>query len=179
MRNQIIATAVTALILFFWQFLSWGLIGIHASNMQYTPNQDAVLECLSQNLEEGEYFLPNVRPGASAEDSEAAMSAALGKPWATISYHDSLNDRMGMNLVRGLIVDLLAAFLLVWLLLKISNLSFGTAIMASLAVGFIGYLTIPYLDTIWFETNSIGYLVDTILQWGLIGAWLGWFLTRK
>ena len=50
MRNQIVATLVAALILFIWQFLSWGLINIHASEMSYTPKQDSVLQFLSQNL---------------------------------------------------------------------------------------------------------------------------------
>ena len=178
MRKQITASLVAALILFIWQFLSWSLISVHGSEMQYTPNQDAILEYLSENLEEGSYFLPTVRPGATAEEMEAAMQEAEGKPWAQISYHSVLENNMGLNLVRGFVVDIVAAFLLVWLLLKIETLTFSTAITASLAVGFIGYLTIPYLNSIWFESETWGYLIDTIVQWGLIGGWLGWYLTR-
>ena len=179
MRNQIIASLVAALILFFWQFLSWGLINIHGSEMQYTPNQDAILEHLSQNLEEGTYFLPTHRPGATTEEMEAAMNDAMGKPWAQISYHDSFNNNMGLNLVRGFVVDLVAAFILIWLLLKFETLTFSTAVMASLGVGFIGYLTIPYLNSVWFESSTWGHLIDTVVQWGLIGGWLGWYLTKK
>jgi hypothetical protein len=54
-----------------------------------------------------------------------------------------------------------------------------TSIQASIAVGIIGYLTIPYLNTIWFETSSMGYLVDALVQWGLVGVWLGWYLPRN
>jgi hypothetical protein len=32
---------------------------------------------------------------------------------------------------------------------------------------------------VWMETDSTGYLVDTIAQWGLVGVWLGWWLNRK
>jgi hypothetical protein len=46
-------------------------------------------------------------------------------------------------------------------------------------VGGIGYLTIPYLNSIWFDNNSMGYLIDWLVQWGVVGAWLGWWLTRK
>lgn len=179
MRNQIIATLVAALILFVWQFLSWSLINIHGSEMQYTSNQDSILEFLSTNLEEGSYFLPTVRPGATSEEMESAMSEATGKPWAQISYHDSMSNNMGLNMIRGFVVDVVAAFLLVWLLLKFENLTFSTAVMASLAVGFIGYLTIPYLNSIWFESETWSYVIDTVVQWGLIGGWLGWYLTRK
>jgi hypothetical protein len=86
---------------------------------------------------------------------------------------------MGMNMFRGFTVDLVAAFLLTWLLLKFQNLNFGTAIQASIAVGLISYLTIPYLNSIWFEGNTVEHLIDAIGQWGLIGVWLGWWLPRK
>jgi len=46
-------------------------------------------------------------------------------------------------------------------------------------VGLIGYLTIPYLNSIWFETNSIGHLIDAFVSWGLVGIWLGWWLPRR
>lgn len=179
MRNQIVATLVAALILFIWQFLSWGLINIHASEMSYTPKQDSVLQFLSQNLEEGSYYMPTVRPGATSEEMEAAMTKAAGKPWALVSYHDSLNFSMGMNLIRGFVIDVVAAFLLIWILLKFAELTFSTVLLASIAVGLIGYLSFPYLNSIWFPANTFAYLADAVVEWGLVGAWLGWFLTRK
>lgn len=180
MTKQIIATLVGGIILFLWQFLSWSMLNIHGSEMAYTPKQEAVLAALAATgLEEGQYFMPNVPPGTSREEGQAAMEAAYGKPWATISYHKSMSDSMTMNMVRAFAVDLVAAFLLIWLLGKIDGLTFGTAVMASLAVGVLGYLTIPYLNSVWFETSSLGHLVDAFGQWGLLGVWLGWFLTRK
>jgi hypothetical protein len=53
------------------------------------------------------------------------------------------------------------------------------AFQACVAVGIIGYLTIPYLNSVWFEGSSMGYLVDALVQWGLVGAWLGWWLPKK
>lgn len=179
MRKQLIALIVGALILFFWQFLSWSVINVHGAESQYTPNQDAILEVLSQNLEEGQYMLPTYPPGASSEEAMRAMEEAAGKPWATINYHESMDMGMGLNLVRGFVVDFLAVFLLVWLLSKFEQVDFRNALLASLAVGLIGYLTIPYLNSIWFKTNTIGYVVDLLVQWGLIGAWLGWYMPRN
>lgn len=42
---------------------------------------------------------------------------------------------MGMNMVRGFVVDLLAAWLLTWLLLKFGSINLSTAVQASVAVG--------------------------------------------
>ncbi len=178
MKKQLIASLVGGLILFFWQFLSWSMLNVHAAEFQYSANQDRVLEALSQNLEEGHYFMPGVPPGSSPEAEQAAMENSMGKPWAMVSYHKSMDMSMGMNMFRGFMVDWLAAFLLVWLLLKFAQLDFRTCLFAALAVGAIGYLSISYLNSVWFESNSIGHLIDTVVQWGLVGVWLGWYLNR-
>lgn len=106
------------------------------------------------------------------------MNERIGKPWAMVSYHDSLSNNMGMNMFRGFVIDFISAFLLAWLLMKMANLTFQTSVIASLAIGLIGYFTINYLNSVWFETNSIPDLIDAIVQWGLTGAWMGWWLTK-
>lgn len=179
MKKQLIATLVGGIILFVWQFLSWALVNIHEKEFSYTPNQDKIMQVLAENLQEGEYLLPTAPPNSTPEQQQAIMESSAGKPWASISYHKSLNTDMGMPMIRAFVIDLLSVFLLVWLLLQFSNLQFRSALLAALAVGIIGYLTIPYLSSIWFEKNSLTYLMDAVVQWGLIGAWLGWWLTKK
>lgn len=176
MKKQLIASLVGAVILFLWQFLSWSLLNVHGSEFKYAANQDKVMEALTQNLQAGSYLMPQAPPGSSQEEQQKAME---NKPWAMVSYHNPMNMSMGMNMFRGFVVDFVAIFLLVWLLLKSANLDFKTALLGSLAVGAIGYLTIPYLNSIWFESNTLGYVVDTVVQWGAVGAWLGWWLTKK
>ncbi|MEZ4918055.1 MAG: hypothetical protein R2792_03025 [Saprospiraceae bacterium] len=180
MKKQIIGTLVAGIIIFFWQFVSWTFSGVHTTEMQYTAKQDAIMETLAaQGLEDGTYYIPQAPPGSTAEEHQKLMEDAMGKPWAVVTYRKAYNASMGMNMSRGMAVDLLAAFLLIWLLMKIPGLDFKTCIQGAFAVGAIGYLTIPYLDAIWFETNSMGYLIDLVVQWGLVGAWLGFWLPRK
>ncbi len=180
MKKQLIAILVGGIILFIWQFLTWSLLNVHGNETKYTPNQARIMETLSQNLPEaGSYMLPQPPPGSSQAEKQAFMENASSTPWASIVYHKNFNTNMGMNMLRGILVDWLAVFLLVWLLLKFANLDFKTVLLTSLAVGIIGYLTISYLYTIWFDTSSIGQLIDTFVQWGLTGTWLGWWLTRK
>ena len=180
MKKQLIATLVGGIILFVWQFLSWSLVNVHSAEFKYTANQDRIMEALSQNLtENGSYMLPQAPPGSSQAEQQAYMEGVASKPWAMVNYHKSFDTNMGMNMLRGILVDWVAVFLLIWVLLKFVNLNFKTVLLASLAVGAIGYLTIPYLNTIWFNTNSIGYLIDAVAQWGLTGVWLGWWLTKR
>lgn len=178
MKKALIGTLVGGLIIFIWQFLSWAALNLHGSEQEYTANQDIILECLSENLEEGNYFLPTVPPGTSQADMEVMMKEAEGQPWALVSYRESFSTNMGVNLIRGFVVDLIAVYLLIWIFMKIETPSFPTILLASVNVGLIGYLTIPYLNTIWFEGPTMGYLIDSVVQWGLVGAWLGWWLNR-
>lgn len=180
MSKTLIGTIVGALIIFFWQFASWSALGVHSAETQYNPQQDKIMAFLAENnVAEGEYMLPTLAPGFTAEEEQAFMASMAGKPWAKLSYHKAYNVNMGMNLFRGLTIDLLSVFLLCWILLKFAHLDFMTALLGSLAVGAIGYMTIPYLNSIWFEGNTTGYIIDTLVQWGLVGAWLGWWLPRK
>jgi hypothetical protein len=178
MKKMIIGALVGSIILFIWQFLSWSLINIHSSQMQHTDKQDVILEVLNENLDEGSYFLPNLPPGATAEESAAYMKESEGKPWAIISYHKEMTNNMGMSMFRGWAVDFISAWLLCWILLQYASRTFSNTLLTALAVGMIGYLTINYLNSIWFENNTIPDLIDAVVGWGLVGAWLGWWLNR-
>ena len=180
MKKTIIATFVAGLILFLWQFASWGPLLVHGSGMQYTPKQDALLKVMAdEGLEEGAYFLPNVPQSATNEEMTALHESMPGKPWAQVSYHKAHNFSFPMNLFRGFVIDILVAFILVWILMSNRDNTFKHSLLTSVGVGLIGYFTISYLDSIWFESNSIPYLIDAIVSWGLVGCWLGWFLNRK
>jgi hypothetical protein len=179
MKKLIVGAVVAAIIVFVWQFLSWSMLNIHGASFQYSENQDEILECLNGKLDDGSYFLPTVAPGTSSADREAYMANMVDKPWAIINYHSSFGNSMGMNMARGFFANLVATLLLCWVLLKIPNLGFKDTIFASVAIGLIGYLTISYINSAWFETSSIGYLIDTLVGWGLVGAWLGWWLNRE
>jgi len=178
MKKKIIGALVGGLILFIWQFLSWSVTGLHSSQMAYAENQDAVMEVLTENLEEGSYFLTTVPKDKPSEKAQNYMKDQEGKPWAIISYYEEMNTNMPVNMIRGFVVNILAVFLLCWILLQFSNLTFNNALLASLAVGFIGYLTVNYINSIWFEGNTIPDLIDVVVGWGATGLWLGWWLRR-
>jgi hypothetical protein len=179
MKKLLIAALVGGFILFAWQSLSWSMMDVHASEMSYTSQQDEILKTMADvGLPEGTYFLPTAPPGSSFEVQTAVQERAIGKPWARISYHDQFEMDMGSRLFRGYTVNFLVVILLAWVLLKFEDLDFSSALIASLCVGAIGYFTFPYLENIWFSEGTMGYLIDTVVQWSLVGAWLGWYLPR-
>lgn len=181
MMRNVIAALVAGLLIMVWQTASHTFLQLHASQEQYTPNQEAILKVLSENLDKkGQYYLPNVPPGTSMEEMGKAMEAASGKPYASILYNPVMDTNMGANIGRGLGTNIILAFVLVWLLGKLKVQSFAGILSACLALAFITFCFYPYPGYIWYQTNGIWVeLGDSLAAFGLAGIWLGWFMTRK
>jgi hypothetical protein len=180
MKKSLIGAIVGGIIIFIWQFLSWPLINFHKSVQQYTPKQDAVMAVLNSNLEEGGYLMPAIPEGSSKEEHEKAMKDAEGKPWATVQYHKSWENNMVMNMIRGLIVNIISVWLLCRILLRFNQPSFGSIFTASLFTGFIIFLNVPYINHIWYQTFDVwAHFLDAIVSWSIVGLWLGWWLPRN
>lgn len=180
MNKLIIGGIVGGVMIFIWQFLSWGPLNLHKSQQRYTPKQDTILAFLNEQFsEDGFYYMPGLPEGASGDEYQKAMELNVGKPWAQIYYHKAWNTNMGMNMARGLMVNIVAALLLCWILLKIPENNFLNTLLIAFCVGMMSYLTTSYTSSIWFETPSMPDLLDAIMSWGLCGAWLGWWLNRN
>ncbi len=178
--KTLIGSLVGGLLVFIWQFMSWALINIHESEQKYTEKQDSIIQFLSQQgLEDATYMVPRPAPGASQQEQEAFMTSTTGKPWAMISYRNTQSHDMVMPMVRGLIVDIVAVFLLCWLLGKIPSITMSQAILVSVCIAIIGYLTTEYTQSIWYKYSTAAHLIDAIGCWTLCGAWLGWWINRK
>lgn len=181
MLNKVIGAVVAGILIMAWQTASHTFLQLHASQEQYTPNQDALLKVLSENLDKkGQYYLPNVPPGTPMEEMEKSMELAMGKPYATILYNPVMDTNMGANIGRGLGTNILLAVVLVWLLGKLKLQSFGSIFSACLAVAFLAFCFYPYPGFIWYKTEGIWIeLFDGLAAFGLAGIWLGWWMTRK
>ncbi len=176
--KKALGVLVPALIFFIWQFLSWAALGVHEGNLKHTPQQMEILASLEGKLDDGTYFLPKVAPGSSREQEEAFMKEHDGEAWAVISYHKSFDSSMGMNMLRGFATDLVIGFLLFWLLSQMLGMSVTKGATVAVVIGILGYLSIRYMNSIWFETNTIPDLIDAIVPWALSGVWLGWWLPK-
>lgn len=181
MKKWIIGAIVGGILTFAWQTLSWTVLDLHRNGQQYTPKQDSILQYLSSQFSEsGDYFLPTYPVGASQEEMNKLMETSKGKPWAKISYHTAWDANMTANILRGLLVNIIMVAMMVWVLMKMGKTSFSTILISCLFVGLIGYLNFPYASYIWYQGGGIrADLLDALLQWGLCGIWLGWWLNRK
>jgi hypothetical protein len=181
MTKHIVAAVVAGIVIMAWQTASHTFLQMHASQEQYTPNQDVILKVLSENLDkQGQYYLPNVPPGTSMEEMEKVMEENMGKPYATILYSPKNETSMPANLLRGLGTNILLGFVLAWLMRKIKVQTFRNILTASMLVGFISFCFYPYPAFIWYQTPGIWMeLADSVAAFTLAGLWLGWWMTRK
>ena len=181
MKRNIIGAIVAGILIMAWQTASHTFLNLNAAQEQYTPNQLANLEVLSQNLDaKGQYFLPTVPPGSSMDAYEKLAEASMGKPYASIIYNPVMDYNMGMNLFRGLGTNILLGVVLVWLLGKLRVNSMGGIVTACLGISFIAFCFYPYPGFIWYEIPGIWVeLFDGLVAFGLAGLWLGWWMTRK
>jgi hypothetical protein len=180
MMRNLIAAIVAGVLIMVWQTASHTFLELHAVQEKYTPKHAAILQVLTDSLDgDGMYFLPGVPPGTSMEEMQKMQEGMMGKPWAQINYHSSLQTDMTNNILRGLGTNIIMAFVLVWLLSKMSNLSFGSIFLAAVSIGFIGFCVHPYPGYIWYLTPGIRTeLIDSLVSFGLAGLWLGWYLPR-
>ena len=182
MKKMIIGALVGGILLFCWQFLTWGLLNLHEAQQKYTPKQDSILTYLgTQFSEDGAFMMPLCAPGTPRDEMEKKMKAFEGKPWATVIYHKSMPgmNKMFMNMGRSLLVNIFVVWLLCWLIGKINAPSFGTVFLCTLGTGIIIFLYSPYTMHIWYGSfDLMAHLIDTFVAWGVVGLWLGWWLTR-
>ncbi len=179
MKKLIIGALVGGLLLFFWQFLSNTILDLHRPMQDYTPKQTEILNYLNENLDEGFYYLPTAPAGTSAEENEKHMNEAIGKPWAQVYFHKAMNMSMPMNMLRGVIINILMVLLIGWVLLKMGKSSFQDIFLSCVVVGLVVYLNSSYTYSIWYQTKTMPDLIEYLVSWGLVGAWLGWWLNRN
>ena len=180
MKKVLIGSIIGGLIIFIWQFLSFALINFHKPVQAFTDKDKAILAFLNdQGLKEGGYILPGMPEGATMDEHQNAMKEAEGKPWASIQYHEKWENNMVMNMIRGLLVDIIMVALFCWILRRLNVLSFNNIVIASLITGLIVFLNAHYTNFIWYQTFDIwAHLLDAVVSWGLTGLWLAWWLRR-
>jgi hypothetical protein len=181
MKKLLIGAIVGGILVFAWQTVSWTVLGLHDDELQKAPNEDSIISYLStQFSEDGQYMIPVADANASADEQQQFMENMKGKPWAIISYHKAYEADMVMNMIRGFVSMLIAAFFVCWILMKNTKSSFFSTFISCIMIGVAGYVFFPYAGIIWMESpGAKTYLLDAIAAWGLCGIWLGLWLNKK
>ncbi len=186
MLRILVSTLLGAVVLFFWGFLSWAVIGLHSASVQPLANEDAVLSALMEQVpEDGMYFFPGMPsdPDLSATEQDAATATATAKyaegPIGVLMFHREGRDPedpmvFAQGFLNCLACSLIATLLLVAALPRlhsyISKVAFVTAI------GLIVWLAGDRTYEIWLAFDAVHtrtMLMDHLVGWGAFGLVAG------
>lgn len=180
-KKIIIRTLLSGIILFLWQFVSWAASGLHSGSQTHSPKQDTVMAFFeSIQLEEGGYIMPMPKPDATQEEYEKFSKENGNKPWAQVYYHKTKSVNMGMSMLRGVLVDFILVFIMMFLFDKMPMLGLIQGKMYAIAIGLITFMAEPYTHYIWYQTPNIwSYLLDAIVPYAIIGLLYAKFWQNK
>lgn len=179
----LISTLVGGIILFAWQSLSWTVLPIHKHSLKYTAGQETVLKALSENLEEGIYYVPYLDPDqASKEDWESLQKSSEGKPVAMINYMPSYHNNMGKAIGLGLVYSLLVALVISLVIDNSRAGGFGGRWLTAMGFAVVLILFDTMGDMNWWHHPGHwvnGELIDYLVSFSLAGLWFAWYWSRK
>lgn len=183
MKKIILGSLVGGILLFAWLSLSWMVFGFHDKAYKYTPAQDSLLSVISRSItEEGQYVMPNVPANSTEKEMEECMQKNEGRPWAVISYHKSHKMDMVMPMIRGFLICLVCVWLCCLVVSRLAKQNFNRILATAMIFGAVCFLFTSYMGHNWMQTSwdvITGELIDDLAGWGLAGAWLGWWYSRK
>ena len=174
MKPIFLSTVVGGLVLFIWQFLSFAAINLHGPAQQYTPLDREILAHLDAlDLDEGMYALGSPSPEERADpDGLGAeyMARMEGQPYGVLNYQHEWRGDMTPNLIRSLVMNLIAAALIAWLLSQAKHPTMLKRMLFAIGIGLSGFIFYPYSNFIWFKNPDIvAHMIDAIVPFGLVG----------
>ena len=124
------------------------------------------------NLEEGMYAWGPIAGGTcgSRRTWRQIHGPHGSKPYGVLNYQHEWRGDMTPNLIRSLVMNLIAAALITWLLSQSKNPTIVKRTITAVAIGFAGFIFYPYSNFIWFKNPDIvAHMVDAIVPFALVG----------
>lgn len=157
-------------ILFIWGIISWMVLPWHMTTLHTFKDEKAVAAVVQVNVPAaGTYVLPSMSQAQAAK--EAATPAATAAPvpviFATVAFERPTS--MTYPMIIALIYQIIAAFLVTWMLTK-TNLGYwgkvGFVLVFAITVDLITHL--PYWNWFHFPTDyTLVAAADLLIGWFL------------
>lgn len=187
MKKLLLASLAGGFVLFVWRFFAWVALPLHDASFRSLPNDELIIPTLQSNILEGGlyYFpaMPQETPEMSADEREANKNAWMEKhkqgPIGMIVFHPQGHEPMMIGqLVRGLIIFIIAAFIAAWLLSRSSAVT-GSYMTRVVYCGVLGVFVsfVSYISNMnWLYMpmdHTTAMVTDTIIGWLLAGFAIG------
>jgi len=178
-KSLILGTILGGLAAFLWSSISWELIGWHEKTLVAFHNEDEVSAVIASHAgQDGTYILPSMpsTAGLTPEQQKNAMTAVMQKMQAGPIMVAAVRRGGFGSYTRGLVIQLLglmaAAFLLTWLLLQTSGLSYARRVAFLAIVGLASSVIVDLPNWNWWGFSgayTAVNLADSTLTWLVAG----------
>ena len=178
-KSLILGTILGGLMAFVWSSISWELIGWHEKTMVAFHNEDEVSAVIASHAgQDGTYILPSMpsTAGLTPDQKKSALAAVMQKMQTGPIMVAAVRRGGFGSYSRGLIVQLLslmaAAFLLTWLLLQTSGLSFARKVAFLAIAGLAASVIVDLPNWNWWGFSgayTAVNLADSMLTWLVTG----------
>jgi len=179
LRSLVLGSILGGLVAFVWSSVSWELLGWHEKTLVSFQNDDEVSALIASHApKDGTYILPGMPPteGMTAEQQKAAKAALMEKMQRGPIMIAAVRRGGFGSFARGLIIQVLslmaAAFLLTWLLLQTSGLSYRKRVMFIAIAGLAASVIVDLPNWNWWGFSGVYTavnLIDVTITWLLAG----------
>ncbi len=179
MRSLVLGTILGGLAAFAWSSVSWEILGWHEKTLVNFHNEDEVSAVIASHAtKDGTYILPAGPPteGMTSEEKKKTEAAVMEKMQKGPIMIAAVRRGGFGSFSRGLIIQVLslmaAAFLLTWLLLQTSGLSYTRRVAFLAIAGLAASVIVDLPNWNWWGfsgTYTAVNLADSTITWLLAG----------
>lgn len=152
-------------ILFVYSAMSWMVLPWNHGTLKAFPNQQVVVEAMSQIREPGMYTFP-------APDTEMAAAQQMKGPSVFAAVKPGPLQSMGPPMAAGFVIDLICALTAAWLLTRTAELGYWGKVCFTAALGFLAAVFIQASAWNWFGYTAhftLVQILDSTLSFALAG----------
>jgi lipoprotein signal peptidase len=177
-KSLLLGTLLGGLVAFVWSSVSWEIIGWHEKSMLTFQNDDEVSAVISSHApQDGVYILPGMSTeGMAAEQKKKAQADTMEKMQKGPIMFAAVRRNGFGSYARTLIIQffslLAAAFLLTWMLLQTSGLSYARRVAFLAVAGLAASVIVDLPNWNWWGfsgTFTAVNLADSTITWLLAG----------
>jgi hypothetical protein len=179
MKSLLLGAILGGIAAFIWSTISWTVLRWHEKPMLHFQNEDEITEAISSHApQSGIYILPAgpSQEGMTAEQKKAAQAAVMEKMQKGPMMFAAVRPGGFGSYAHGLIIQFLslmaAAFLLTWLLLQTSGLSYPRRVLFLAVAGLAASVIVDIPNWNWWGFSGVYTavnLADFTLTWLFAG----------
>jgi hypothetical protein len=177
-KSLLLGTLLGGLVAFVWSSVSWEIIGWHEKSMLTFQKDDEVSAVISSHApQDGVYILPGMSTeGMAPEQKKKAQADTMEKMQKGPIMFAAVRRNGFGSYARTLIIQFLsllaAAFLLTWMLLQTSGLSYARSVAFLAVAGLTASVIVDLPNWNWWGfsgTFTAVNLADATITWLIAG----------